>query len=545
MSKDSFSRFIKLRAKLTIIYEVIIKNKLGEKIMKYVILTSLFWILLIIVLSITIKILVNKEAKRLSSSLDKISNGDLTEKLNLNKLFFLGSISTNLKSIVLSIRSLISKTMTMNDKVIIYSEDLKSNVKLMEESSNETSQAISDVSNDMMEQMNEAITAKNLMQDFVEDYGTIVNNGKTIECTTVNMIELIQKSSSDYKILQEKVKKSADTGLELQNKFKVLEESAIRIQAIADTVNDISQTTNLLSLNASIEAARAGEAGRGFSVVADEIRKLAEKSSLQAKEIENIIGNVKVEIADISTTMEEDVKTINEYLAFSAITAEGMGNLTTSSNQTLESITSINSVIEAQNQKVQNIDNIVEKISVISSNTTAATEEISASAQEQLETVKNIFISVDNLVDMTKELKNSIASFECNFNIDEEMRKYINESINMMKELASNQELAAMDYKKCTTILKDYINQNPSFDLFALMDSTGLRKAITLDYSEQDVYVNFSHRPYFKEAISGNNYTSEPYISVDTNNYCLAISVPVKKNSGEIVGILMGDLRLA
>ena len=146
---------------------------------------------------------------------------------------------------------------------------------------------------------------------------------------------------------------------------------------------------------------------------------------------------------------------------------------------------------------------------------------------------------------MTKELKSSILSFESNFNIDDEMRKYIDESIRMMKELSGNQELATMDYNKCTAILRDYIDKNPNFDLFALMDSTGLRQAITLNYDEKDVYVNFAHRPYFKEAMSGKDYTSEPYISVDTSNYCLAIAVPVKKNNGEIVGIFMGDLRLS
>ncbi|MNT91774.1 hypothetical protein D3C72_2329280 [compost metagenome] len=58
------------------------------------------------------------------------------------------------------------------------------------------------------------------------------------------------------------------------------------------------------------------------------------------------------------------------------------------------------------------------------------------------------------------------------------------------------------------------------------------------------MYVNFAHRPYFKEAIKGNEYQSEPYISADTNSYCIAVSVPVKQADGRITGILMGDLVL-
>ncbi len=88
--------------------------------------------------------------------------------------------------------------------------------------------------------------------------------------------------------------------------------------------------------------------------------------------------------------------------------------------------------------------------------------------------------------------------------------------------------------------MKEY----PQFELLSIAQKDGLRKAITLDYTEEEVYVNFAHRPYFKAAISGKEFVSKPYISIDTNNYCIAMAVPVRDNSGEITGILMADLRL-
>lgn len=101
-----------------------------------------------------------------------------------------------------------------------------------------------------------------------------------------------------------------------------------------------------------------------------------------------------------------------------------------------------------------------------------------------------------------------------------------------------------MDYNICTKLLKEAIINQPQFELFGLIQKDGLRKAITLDYQEQEVYVNFGHRPYFKEAIKGNEFKSEPYISTDSNNYCIAISVPVRDKNGNNVGVLMGDLIL-
>ena len=145
---------------------------------------------------------------------------------------------------------------------------------------------------------------------------------------------------------------------------------------------------------------------------------------------------------------------------------------------------------------------------------------------------------------MNEDIKKYLDSFIKNYRIDEEKQRYIENGINTLKEIAHIRDLQSMDYTKATPILKKLKEQYPYFELLALIQKDGMRKAITLDYTEQEVYVSFAHRPYFKEAIGGKEFISKPYISVDTNNYCIAMSAPVKNHIGEITGIIMADLKL-
>ena len=242
--------------------------------------------------------------------------------------------------------------------------------------------------------------------------------------------------------------------------------------------------------------------------------------------------------------MRKEVETIHKNVEFSNITKENLSKIFDESQNTLKSVKGINQIIYNQNEKILDIKNAVEQISIISENTTSATQQVSASAEEQLAAMKNVFNSISNLADMNRDLKKNIASFAQNYVITNETQKYIDDGLKTLKVLAQQKVLSSMDYRICTEIIKENITKHPHFELFALMDKDGLRKAITLDYSEEEVYVNFSHRPYFKEAIQGREYKSDPYISVDTNNYAIAISVPVRDTSGDIIGILMGDLTL-
>lgn len=509
-----------------------------------VLLNNLLWFVISLVLLFAVLKTNFKTVDDIIETVNKMADGDLTQKVSFKKNTSYKNLCTSINHFLLKVRKLINESATMTDKVIDHCEDLSENSNLAKIAANETYSVILEVSSDMMTQMDGTLQSEKLVHEIIDEHKEVAKNGNLIEDMAQTMINIVQESTEIYEELTSKLHESAASNNLLASKIANLNEKAFKIQSITDKVNEISRNTDLLSLNASIEAARSSEAGAGFAVVAGEIRQLSAISALQAKEIQSIIDDIRRDISDISLHMSKEVETIYKNVEFSNITKESLFKILDESQNTLTSIKGINQIIVKQNGKILDIKNTVEKIATISENTTSATQQVSASADEQLTAMQNVFNSISNLAEMNKDLKENIASFAQNYVVTSETQKYIDDGLKTLKELAQQKALPGMDYRICTEIIKENITHHPYFELLALMDKDGLRKAITLDYKEEEVYVNFSHRPYFKEAIQGKEYKSDPYISVDTNNYCIAISVPVKNSSDEIVGILMGDLIL-
>lgn len=506
-----------------------------------IVFNNIIWVIVSI---ISYNILTSKTLKslnKINNSVYKIAEGNLTEKLKINKETVFKKLCLNLNNAILSIRGFINDTTIMTDKVINYCENLNDNGKQIELSVNESCAAINKISSDMTEQTNYVTNAKKLFQEVGEDHLNIVKNAKLIDNTASSMIKSVEDNNKIYDELIAKMNESASFNSELASKIKALYEKAFKIQNIADTVNAISKSTNLLSVNASIEAAKAQESGSGFAVVANEIRKLAKSSSDQASEIQNIVNDIKDEITDISSSMSREVESINESIQFSKLTKENLDKTYIKSQDTVKSIRSINRDIDSENESITNIQGIVKEIASISQNITASTQEVAASSEEQLTAMESIFKSISNLTDMNKKVKDKIDSFTKDYKITEEMKRNIEKGFDILKEIAKHEGMSTMDHDICTKIMKENIGKYPYFELFGLVQKDGLRKAITLDYDEKEVYTSFSHRPYFKEAIRGKQYASKPYVSVDTNNYIITLAVPVKDKKDEITGVLVAD----
>ncbi len=508
------------------------------------IIFCIFSFIIVSSLGIIFLTLFNKTFGKTNNLLYNISQGDLTQKVNLNKESLFNNLYTNLNNLIVKFRALVAQVMTITDKTINFTNDLNKDAENIKISSKETTNVINEISKRMEEQTTLIKDVKSYSVEVISSAQNIANKSESIKKMAHTSQETINNSYKNFEVLIDKMNDSANSSIDTMNKIKNLQNKTSTIQNIVDQVSKISEGTNLLALNASIEAARAGEYGKGFAVVAEEVRTLSESSSDQAKQIQAIVDGIKDEITDISSKMEYETKCINEYIDFSKTTREYLNKINQDTQGTFSAFMDIDIEIEDQLNKVNKIGNIIENTHETFESIAASTEEVVAVSEEQYSITENTANRLEKLLDMNKDIEKYIFSFIKNYKIDEKTKEYINNGMKELKELAKIPQLETMEYSLCTDILKKEIKTHGYFELIALMQKGGLRKAITLDYTEEQVYVNFAHRPYFKEAIEGKEFMSEPYISVDTNNYCIAMSVPIKDKEGNILGILMADLVL-
>ncbi len=209
-----------------------------------------------------------------------------------------------------------------------------------------------------------------------------------------------------------------------------LGERSNEIGKIVATIDDIAAQTNLLALNAAIEAARAGEQGRGFAVVADEVRKLAERSSMATKEIADLITGIQKGVGEAVKAMAEGDKEIEAGNKLAADAGESLKTILTITTDVGSRIEQISAASKALNtsadEMVETIDSVssvvaevtkaFENVAGISEQNSAATQEISASAEEMSAQVEQVVASAHSLSDLSKTLKEILAVFKLNDN---------------------------------------------------------------------------------------------------------------------------------
>nr|MDH3098746.1 methyl-accepting chemotaxis protein [Bacillus velezensis] len=365
-------------------------------------------LILLIVRSIT------SPLKRLVRSSKQISGGDLTETIDIRSKDELGELGASFNEMGESLRGLISAIQNSVDNVAASSEELTASASQTSKATEHITMAIEQFSNGNEEQSEKVDSSSAKLNH--------INDGLAAVSRTSSSITEASKQSKEGAGTGEEYVRQTVGQMNLINQsvqqaeavVKGLEAKSKDITHILRVINGIADQTNLLALNATIEAARAGEYGRGFSVVAEEVRKLAVQSAGSAKEIEKLIQEITAEIntsLHMFTSVNEEVQS---GLAVTDRTKESFQNIFGMTNDIAEKLQSMNGTVEQLSDSSQHVSAAVTDIADVSRESATSIQDIAASAEEQLASMEEISTSADTLAQMAEELRELTKQFKIN-----------------------------------------------------------------------------------------------------------------------------------
>lgn len=512
-------------------------------------------IYIIIILSVLflISLLYNvkfiSKTKSLEFKLQSLSDGDFTKTFNEKSIGILSNLPRLLNKLLKNIRKFIANVNSSTDHVEEYVKEITENAKNIYEGSVHNSKVIAEIASSAEKQSESMVEIYDHTEKLLNDFNTISNKTEEAKNKSSSSKKVITKSNKVFNTLLEKMEINADNSVDLVQKINRLEEKANEITMITESVNEISQNTNLLALNASIEAARAGEMGKGFAVVANEVKSLADESTEASNKIKELITSIKNEISSIANEIREDSKTIKSDISFADDSRKYFDDIVVSTDETIDVIDDINHLAKEEKKIINDIKEFMENVAATSQQNTSATEEATSTIEQQSNMIDDMFESLKELNIMTGGIKEVIHSFVKSYDIDSKMKNEINKGIKKLVKMTEDNSIQNFNKSQAEEFLQEVINKNKNFEVLTLFNSEGDTIGISYDNnldlgSQDDLYENFNHREYFQKAIQGENYISDPYISTDSYNYCIAMSVPVNDDSNNTIGVLMADFAL-
>ncbi len=479
-----------------------------------------------------------KPISKFQNIVSEISEGQLTLRAKGNWLT--NEIAASVNKLTYSNKKVICEVAEIAEKNKDLSIQLKRNIEQNESASIAVSQAITHIAEGSSIQSEMAVTTKENTRKMVGNSEKITGYAKNTQNIAGEMIRVIENNNITMNALVDKMENTAKTSEKLAEDIGLLEKDASKINNIVGVVTEISDRTNMLALNAAIEAARAGEAGKGFAVVADEVRKLAEQSANSAGEIRKLTEMIIGRINSISDQTKIEAEKIAQEAIYADKTRESMKNIIDSSKSTYDAVKGIMKLTDESNKMAEDVDKMMEQISFTTQETAAGTEEVSASAEQQSASLQELTAMANNMSETAYEVDNYLNSFISKINIGDSEKSMIEEGFKLLKEIPNNISSSSSSMENASAILKDIRNKHQQFEYIGVLNFEG--DMVSATEAIDRAHNNYSHRPYFKEALQGKEYYSQPYISNVSFNYCIALAVPFKDKAGNIAGVSMADL---
>jgi methyl-accepting chemotaxis protein len=408
--KEVKSRLIPIMIILGIVFGVI-----GGILSKSVIAGIILFVTTIInctVLSILTAKGYKKMIAQFTKDIEGFKKGDFSHMIEPKKYGVLGFVASAVNIVISDIRALIDSFFSLSLSIIQASRKVASTAENASSAIEEISKTVDEIAKGASSQAEEAQVGVQVVDklsdqiNFVyESYSGITN--ETNKISTLNSIGL-----NSVNVLREKSKENYESTEKIFAVVEKLTNTTKDIGLFVESIENIAEQTNLLALNAAIEAARAGEAGKGFAVVADEVRKLADQSRNSTEEINNLMQSIQEESALAISSMEVMKKVSQEQNLAVNKTNDAFSDIANAIDFIVGKINEVNtSVIKMQDDKNEVIS-AIENISSVSEQTAASSQEVAATTENQLKTIDDMKIAAQSLDSLVQQLDVKLKKYK-------------------------------------------------------------------------------------------------------------------------------------
>ncbi|PWK16469.1 methyl-accepting chemotaxis protein [Tumebacillus permanentifrigoris] len=357
--------------------------------------------------------MLSRPVRKITGAAEQIAAGDLSgpDPVIKNR-DEIGELAHHFSQMKQNIRVLLEQVTLNSQQVAATSEEVTASSELTSQVAENVAQSVQEIAigadrqvADVTHATNVVITISEAIAEVSSGMEHVTTSSADAKQTAADGNQVIVKSIEQMNVINHRVSISSDVVNQLGEKSK-------EIGGIVSIIRELANQTNLLALNAAIEAARAGEQGKGFAVVADEVRKLAEESGSAATQIATIIGEIQRDTEKAMQAMNQGDDAVKEGLVMIQNAGEAFHNIMLVVDDVSAQTQRVSERVQEANKGTKSVVELMEGIAQVSELAAENTQTVAASVQEQTASMEEISTASTTLSSMAEELQQSLSKFK-------------------------------------------------------------------------------------------------------------------------------------